>query len=430
MRSRAVAFALLAGALFGSTRAAADDVASAAPKAPPTVEASPPSSVPAAALSNSAVREGAEQPKVEASTGAPSSNTESSMGVAALARDDAAVRKDDDASFEVPRLRAGKVVVTPVLDVLTQYVVSVRAQDGSNHEWYHEFELPRALLGAAATYENARVGLVAETVRSTSGGSLIGVAGESIVLRVRAAYLGYELFERLSVKAGVVPTLLIPELERSWGLRVLAPTALERTGAWSPADLGATARVLLPRGFGSVSVGVYNGEGYTGRELNRGKSLEAVAVLHPGALGPGWAKPLAVFGSYVAGSTGTGRARADRVSGGLAYATRAIGVGALVTYGLGFEDEGGRRFLLVDGFARAQPWRGLLVGGQAIHFRRDLSVTADHFSVLTGAVGYRLVEPLEALLAVDRQLAGSAAAPTLPSLDAWRIRAVARFHLE
>ncbi|MBM4375082.1 MAG: hypothetical protein FJ095_08360 [Deltaproteobacteria bacterium] len=329
-----------------------------------------------------------------------------------------------------PTFRAGKLVVAPVLDVIAQYVLSIRKDDAGEPDWFHEFELPRAQFGAVARYGEARVGVVAETVRSTSGGALIGLAGDSIVLRIRAAFLGYRLFERLSLSAGVVPTLTIPAVESSSGLRVLAPTGLELTGASSPADLGTTARLELPRGFGTVAVGGYNGEGYTGRELNRGKNLELAAFVHPGALGPPWIRPLTVQASYVAGSNGTGLARADRLSAGLAYSERRVRVGALVTYGLGLVDDGARRWLLVDGYGRVEPLAGLILGAQLMHFRRDLSMPGDVLSIVTGSVGYRPVEALEALLAVDRQVAGEMAAPTLPGLDSWRIRAVARFQLE
>jgi hypothetical protein len=285
-------------------------------------------------------------------------------------------------------------------------------------------------VGGTVHYEQASASVITETVRSTSGGSLIGLAGDSIVLRVRNASVGYALLRRLRLDAGVVPTLTIPALERVSGLRVLGGTGLERTGLGTPADLGVTSRVELPHGFGFVGIGAYNGQDYTGRELNRGKNVELAAVVRPFALGPSLGRPLAVHATFVGGSNGTSRARADRVTGGVSYARREARVGVSVTYGAGVADDGGRRAVMLDAFLLAVPFLGLMVGAQAVHVRRDLDVSGDDVTTLTGAVGYRVVAPLEALIAVDHQLVGDAASLTLPTPVPWRFRAVIRFHPE
>jgi hypothetical protein len=347
----------------------------------------------------------------------------------------AATSVDDDIAVApslnaMPMVQSGKLGFTPVIDVIAEYGLRIRRDDLGARDWYHEFELPRALVGATVHYERASASVITETVRSTSGGSLIGLAGDSIVMRVRNASVGYEFLRRLRLDAGVVPTLTIPALERVSGLRVLGGTGLERTGLGTPADLGVTSRVELPHGLGFVGVGAYNGQGYTGRELNRGKNVEVAAVVRPFAWGPSWVRPLAVHATFVGGSNGTSRARADRVTGGLSYARREGSGGVSVTYGVGVADDGGRRAVMVDAFLRAEPFLGLLVGAQAVHVRRDLDVSGDDVTTLTGAVGYRIVTPLEALLAVDHQRVGDAASATLPALDPWRVRAVIRFHPE
>jgi hypothetical protein len=326
--------------------------------------------------------------------------------------------------------RLGKLRVALVVDVIGQYVLSLRRKDSGELDWFHELELPRGQLGTRVRYDGAEAGVVVEAVRATGGGSLFGVARDSLVMRLRNGYAGYQLFQRLTLRVGVVPTLTTEPLEHSWNMRAVAAIAAERVRLLSPADLGATALVELPRGFGTVAVGGYNGEGYDGRELNRGKNFEASVVIRPLAMAPPVWRPWAVHLSYLGGSSGTARARADRLIGGLSYARREVSAGAAVIYALGLDDDGGRRSLLVDGFARVEPIGGLILAAQAMHWIRNLADKNDALSVITGAAGYRPVKVLEALLCVDHQLAGDSAAPTLPGLDRWRFRAVARFHVE
>ncbi len=319
---------------------------------------------------------------------------------------------------------------TPILDVIAHYEARGRKDDTGAADWYHEFDVPRAQVGANAALHASHLNVLLETVRSTSGGSLIGVAGESIVIRVRNAFIGYALFDRLELRGGVIPTLTIASLERAWGLRVLGPTGLEASGLGSPADLGASALATLPASFGWVGVAAVNGEGYTGRELNRGKTAEVAAVVRPLAAVSSRAMALALHASYVAGSNGTGLARADRITGGITYATDAVGCGFATTYAIGVGDDGKKPSLLIDGFLRVEPWSKLVLGAHAVTRHRDLRVAGDRTTELTMAAGWRPTPPLEALLAFELPFVADGARATSPAPDSWRIRAVARFHLE
>ncbi|MBL8744543.1 MAG: hypothetical protein JNK04_25720, partial [Myxococcales bacterium] len=162
------------------------------------------------------------------------------------------------------------LVIEAHLSVYTQYVLSVR-DDVEETDWYHEFELPRAHARIDAAFEGARARVMVEGVRSASEGSLLGVAGDSFVLRLREAWVAYTAWDIVETRLGLVPTMTIGPVESLWGMRMVAPTAIERAGLLSPADLGGTLRGLFPKGFGWVGAGAYNGEGYTQRELNRGK---------------------------------------------------------------------------------------------------------------------------------------------------------------
>jgi hypothetical protein len=329
-------------------------------------------------------------------------------------RADAEAKEEDD-----------RPVVSAGLEVIAQYVLSVRDDPAGETGWFHEFELPRAHGAIEGRWHDASGRLVVEGVRSTAGGALVGVAGESIVLRVREAFAAYRLFDMLDLQAGVVPTFTIRAFETAWKMRAVAPVAVERAGFLSPADLGANARVTLPLHIGWVGAGGYNGEGYSGRELNRGKNVELASGVHPFC----WVeegRPFAVIASYVGGSSGTGLARADRISGGMVWDQPRIGGGATVSYALGVDDAGDQRAISIEGFVRGEPLEGFILAGQVAHLWRDIDAPErDGVLTVTGAGGYRPIKYLEALLAVDAFVPSDLADSGLPDLDDWRFRGIA-----
>jgi hypothetical protein len=313
--------------------------------------------------------------------------------------------------------------LTPGLEVFVEYDLRV-THSGTTTDWFHNFDVPRAHGSLTGEYGPARARLLIEAVRSASEGALLGVAGDSLVLRLREASAGYRQGEWLAIDAGVVPTLTVPELDRSFNLRAVAATPLESTALASPADLGATARVNFPKAFGHAAIGAYNGEGYTGRELNRGKNLELATLVHP--LAGGEAAPLGILASYVIGSAGTGKARADRLTGALVWQGARLRAGAAITYAWGVGENGLQRSLLLDGFVRAEPIDRLLFGLRAYSWTRDTAIVGDRIVGVTGAAGYRIADPLESFLAVTRTLPGAAAEAALPGINRWDMRVIAR----
>ncbi|APR74767.1 Hypothetical protein A7982_00113 [Minicystis rosea] len=291
-------------------------------------------------------------------------------------------------------------------------------------KWFHNFEIPRAHASMTGLYGPVQARLVLEAVRSASEGALLGVAGDSFVMRLREASAGYRLGRWLAIDAGVVPTLTIPELDGTFALRAVAATPTERAGLGSPADLGATARFNFPADYGYVAVGAYNGEGYNQRELNRGKNFEAALEFHPA---PGtFARPLAVFASFVNGSSGTGSAKANRLTTALLWQGRRIRAGADFVYAWGIGENGLQRSYLIDGFLRLEPIDRLLFGARGFTWLRDTTQAADRITEVTGAAGYRIADPLETFVAVSRTLAGERAKVALPGVDHWDVRIIGR----
>lgn len=322
----------------------------------------------------------------------------------------------EQAPVEAP----SKPVITPGLEVFVEY--DLRFLRGPQ-SWYHEFQIPRAHAWIAGEYGSARAKVNVEAVRSSSEGALLGVDGDSLVMRLREASIGYHV-PLFAFDAGVIPTLTIPRLDEAFGLRAVAATPLELTGLGSPADLGASARLNIPGERGFVAVAAYNGEGYHQRELNRGKNLEAAMELH---LAPGTAvAPLGIFASFVNGSTGTALTRADRLTAGLVWRGERVSGGADMTYAWGVADDAAKRSILADAFVRAEPIQKFILGVRGFYWQRDTATSADRVWGVTGAVGYRIEKPLETFLAVSRVLTEGAAATALPGLDRWDLRVIGK----
>lgn len=314
------------------------------------------------------------------------------------------------------RVRAG-------LEVFASYTYR---NDGDS--WFHQFDVPRVHGAVEGEYEHVRGRVVVEAVRSASEGALVGVAGDSLVVRVREGYAAYRPVTPLELSAGVVPTMTVPDLDGTWMMRAIAPSGLESAGLMPAADLGAKARVDLPAGYGWLGSALYNGDGYTSRELNRGKSFEGAAEIHPLPSIAGQAlKPLGVLGSYVSGSTGTSLARANRLTGGLVWQGERVRGGAYATYAWGIGQLGTQNGFLVSGFLRVEPIPRLLFGARVDHQNRNVdAATADRITSLWLAAGYRVALPLETFLAFDRTMPTTRAAAEVPGSDAWQLRAIGR----
>lgn len=249
---------------------------------------------------------------------------------------------------------------------------------------FHRFTLSRGHVSLKLRYEGASARVLLEAVDSSAQGALLGVAGSSIVTRIREAWAAYRPVTWLDVRAGVVPNLAMPAIERAWARRAVDPVRAEHFGLLAPADLGATIRGELPDGYGWLAAGAFNGDGYTGRELNRNKNVEVAAAVHLLA-GVSGGEPFGVLLGFTYGSEGAGSSRADRLTAGLLWSGERIGGGATMTYAWSFAGDGAKRSVLVSGFVRGRPIAGLLLATQVGHFRRSLDVDGDVLTTVTGA---------------------------------------------
>jgi hypothetical protein len=292
-------------------------------------------------------------------------------------------------------------------------------------DWFHEIDVPRTWLSTAFRVENAIGRVLLEGTRAGGDGSLIGVGGDSLVVRFREAWLGYRLFDMLEIRAGLVPQLTTPALTTLWQMRAVRAIGIRELELMQPADLGASIRFDFPEHFGFVALAYLSGEGYRGRELNRGKTLEVTAQVRPLAFLPE-AQPLTLTLAYQNGSTSVASARADRFVAGLAWDDPRWGLGLELAYALGIEDRGDREGLLVDAWGRVEPLEHLLLAARFSHFFRNLTAPAngDEISTFTGSVGTWIVEAIRIFLAFDVRVAGDRARTELPGFESYALRVV------
>jgi hypothetical protein len=329
------------------------------------------------------------------------------------------------APLQAPNATASGSTGLPVrmgLEVFGQYALRVTNTD-TGTDTVHDFDLPRTHASLSAGVDHARARVVIEAVRSASEGSLLGVAGDSFVLRVREAWGGW-FSPRVDVRGGLVPTLTVPEIEGTWGLRAVAPTPLESTRFVAPADLGVTARVALPGGYGALAVGAFNGEGYAQREFNRSKNVEAMAMVRP--VPGGSLEPLCLMASYLYGTAGAGNVRANRATGAILWRGERLRGGATFTYAWGVDERGDRNGWLAEVFAAAEPVERVMVGARVLRWQHDVDADSDRLTQIVATVGYRMFRPWELYLAGTRSIAGARMVQSSPGADHWDLRLVSR----
>ena len=308
-------------------------------------------------------------------------------------------------------------VFTPRVDAFGEFAARFPS-DGPSAT---TFSVPRVQAGVDGTWYGASARVLAEGAYATQGGALVGVSGDSVVLRLREAWAGYRLFF-LEARLGLVPTLAIPELERGFRFRELTADALENTRLLSPADFGATLRANLPGELGFVGAAVTNGEGYTSRELNPGKNLEVTGLFRPLAtLGLPKLEVLAM-GSF--GSSGLPEIPTIRAGGGVQWSGPWLGLGASAFWAKGFLLDPSRRGLVVQGFVRGTLFEHLLLTARAQYFQRQLGENDGVLDVLAGVGGQ--VAFVEGLIAWGRTVTLGTARASLPGVDGNEIRLVVR----
>jgi len=241
------------------------------------------------------------------------------------------------------------------------------AYTSSDGPAFSEFRLDRGELGAViglGPYLGSELRL--ETIRSAENGGELGIAGDSIVVRIKRAQVfgDYDIAgapESLSVHGalGITPDPWITALETDYPLRPLSATASERVLGWPTSDLAGLGRVTYGPVRLSVSFG--NGEGLDYPERNNGKTttgvIEAVPLNTPDAR-------LRIAAVARDGSVGPARMRDRRFGGGATLWTPLVGAGLEAVQAYGIADRGDLEALALSGWAEVRPAMPLALVGR------------------------------------------------------------------
>ena len=263
-----------------------------------------------------------------------------------------------------------------------------------------EFALDRGELGTQLWWRphwrvDTGVALRVEAVRSAGPQSLIGVDGNSLILRLAQAY-GHAAVHLgpidLGVRFGQVPERWIEQLEKGYDTRGADPLGSDRVVMFDRADLGATLTLSGWKGRFDVDASFTNGEGRAQLELNQGKNTTIIATARPWrtrhARGP---IALAVHGMYRDGSYGVPVAgapgRNHRAGAALTFQSPWAFAGVEYVRAFGFNARPELVSDVIGAWASAyayQPWVGLMA--KYDHVRQDVATAGTQVHVVSAAL--------------------------------------------
>jgi hypothetical protein len=135
-----------------------------------------------------------------------------------------------------------------------------------------------------------------------SPGSASSVSNDSLVFRVKYAFAQFNLDDWMTkgswARVGIQQTPLLDYEEGIYRYRFQGTTFTEREGFYNSADAGASFHYNLPKSYGDVHVGVYNGEGYTKTDPNDQKAVEIRGTVRPFAANAPILRGLRLTGFY------------------------------------------------------------------------------------------------------------------------------------
>ena len=291
-------------------------------------------------------------------------------------------------------------------------------------DWIHQpgtdftqFRLDRGEVGAAVGF-GKRFGaeLRLESIRSADEGGELGIAGDSIVVRVKRAQLYGDLDAgdvHFHLAGGITPDPWITALESDYSLLPLSLTASERLLGWPVSDLAAVATVAYGPVRLDLSFG--NGEGLDYPERNNGKTTTAVLEVVPFDLG---GSRLRVMALGKDGSVGPALVRDRRIGAAATFTSPYASAGAELVRAYGIGDDGDVTGYVYAGWLEGRPIDHFAVAARASGIIYD---AGGSYTSIGGAIA---VEPwrdggrgnLRIWLAIDRTHASGAAEP-LPGAE-------------
>lgn len=229
---------------------------------------------------------------------------------------------------------------------------------------FAEFTLGRAELGTCATYRGLGGFLInIEAVRSAGPESLLGIDGDSLILRAKHAF-GFTRqsvgFGEIVAQAGLVPDPWTQTLEGRYDLRAVSATLAERAAFFDTSDLGATLEYLAFEQRIGLRIGYQNGEGRNQIEQNPGKNLTFVLSGMPLEIDLSGTLQLNLHFGYRDGSLGAGRSRNHRLFGAITVVHPRVKGGVEWSEAFGYLGRGDVNARLIGAWASGAIWQPYL----------------------------------------------------------------------
>ncbi|MCE9579094.1 MAG: hypothetical protein K8W52_38585 [Deltaproteobacteria bacterium] len=289
------------------------------------------------------------------------------------------------------------------------------------------FDLDRAELGANAALAHGVIGeLRLESFRAADDQSLLALSGDPLVVGIKRAWVGIERDVgevRLGGRLGLIADPWIAAIEPAYGLRAIAPTALEDAGLLESSDLGAEVTATW-RDRVTAAIAITNGEGRRQIEQNDGKDTTAVVSGRIATFALGASDEIVrVHVGGRDGSTGAAEVRSHRLAGALTLDGERLAAGLELGRGWGIGDRGELVATTVAGWARAQlapRWLGAVA--RVAHLDPDGARADDARTSYSGGLVAALPGgphlPRARVYALGWAVAYGAAAPPLPGATA------------
>ena len=180
---------------------------------------------------------------------------------------------------DAPSIRLGVLIFA---DYTVNQEPKIRDADG-NEVTYSAFQIGRTYLVVTGNLSRTVSFRVTPEVRRETGvgSSLNG----SYVFRLKHAWLQWNLDDHVSpgshARFGMQPNPWFEFYEPVYRYRFQGTIFDEREGYMLSSDVGATFRYNLPREFGDIQTGFYNGEGYSFAEVNDQKAFIIRGTIRP-----------------------------------------------------------------------------------------------------------------------------------------------------
>lgn len=122
----------------------------------------------------------------------------------------------------------------------------------------------------------------------------------SYVFRIKYAFAQFALddwtgsWKQTWVRMGVQQTPIVDWLENVYRYRFQGTIFEERDGGLSSSDVGVSFHTNIPKGYGEMHVGLYNGENYNKAEVNDQKAVMARLTVRPMPTGGAFARGIRV----------------------------------------------------------------------------------------------------------------------------------------